>query len=56
LHKKRKNGIFEKDKRIFSKAVVSGSRSDSGKLVFKHYAALVNIWGGSATSQPLSLG
>lgn len=59
LFKKGKNRILEKTKEIrqaFSKAVVSGSRSGSGKLVFEHYDTLVKIWGGSATTQPLPFG
>ena len=53
LFKKGKNRVIEKTKEIrqlFSKAVVSGSRSGSGKIVFEHYYNLVKIWGGSATS------
>ena len=40
----------------FSKAVISGSRQGSGKLVFEHYDQLVSIWGGSAHVEPLSFG
>jgi len=57
VSKKGKNRIIKKAKEIrqeFSKAVISGSHSGSGKLVFEHYDALVKIWGGSATSQPSS--
>ena len=35
---------------------MSGSRSESGKLVFEHYEKLVSIWGGSANIEPLSFG
>ena len=59
LFKKGKNRVIEKTKEIrqlFSKAVVSSSRSGSGKIVFEHYDTLVKIWGGSATSQPLPFG
>ena len=40
-----KNRVMEKIKEIrqkFSKAVTSGSRSGSGKLVFEHYDQLVS--------------
>lgn len=50
---------MEKTKEIrqsFSKAVISGSRSGSGKLVFEHYDSLIKIWGGSANSKPLPFG
>ena len=53
-----KNRVMEKIKEIrqkFSKAVISGSRSGSGKLVFEHYDQLVSIWGGSANVEPLSV-
>ena len=56
---KGKSRIQEKTKEIrqsFSKAVVSGSRSGSGKLVFEHYEKLVSIWGGFANIEPLSFG
>ena len=56
---KGKSRIQEKTKEIrqsFSKAVVSGSRSGSGKLVFEHYEKLVSIWGGSANIEPLPFG
>ena len=56
---KGKRRIQEKTKEIkqsFSKAVVSGSRSGSDKLVFEHYEKLVSIWGGSANIEPLSFG
>ena len=59
MFKKGKNRVIEKTKEIrqlFSKAVVSGSRSGSGKIVFEYYNTLVRIWGGSATSQPLLFG
>ena len=56
---KGKRWIQEKTKEIrqsFSTAVVSGSRSGSGKLVFEHYDKLVSIRGGSAIIEPLSFG
>ena len=56
---KGKSRIQEKAKEIrqsFSKAVVSGSRSGSGKLVFEHYEKLISIWGGSANIESLSFG
>ena len=56
---KGKSGIQEKTKETrqsFSKALVSGSRSGSGKLVLEHYEKLVSIWGGSVNIEPLSFG
>ena len=53
------NRIVEKVKEIrqcFSKAVVAGSRSGCGKVVFEFYDKLVTIWGGSANTEPLSFG
>ena len=40
----------------FSKAVITGSRSGSGKLVCEHYETLKSIWGGSSNIEPLSCG
>ena len=54
-----KSRTQEKTKEIrqsFSKALVSGSRSGSGKLAFEHYEKLVSIWVGSANVEPLSFG
>ena len=54
-----KKWIQEKTKEIrqaFSKAVVSGPRSGSGKIVFEHYDNLLLIWGGLANSNPLPFG
>ncbi len=51
--------IMEKVKEIrqnFSKAVVSGTRSGSGKIVFEYYDRLCEIWGGSANTDKLSFG
>ena len=51
--------VMEKVKEIrqnFSKAVVSGRRSGSGKIVFEYYDKLVTLWGGSASSEPLAFG
>ena len=50
---KEKNRVHEKVKGIrqnYSKAVVNGTRSGSGKIVYEHYAygKLVSIWGCSA--------
>ena len=56
---KGRNRIMEKIKETrqnFAKAVVSGTRSGSGGIVFEHYDRLVEIWGGSANTQPLSFG
>ena len=38
----------------FSKAVVAGIKSDSSKIVSQHCNKLVQIWGGSASTEPLS--
>ena len=54
---KGKSRIQKKTKEIrqsFSEAVISVSRSGSGKLVFEHYEKLVSIRGGSANIEPLS--
>ena len=51
--------IMEKVKEIrqnFSKAVVSGTRGGSGKIVFEYYDKLCQIWGGSANVEKLSFG
>ena len=40
----------------FSKTVVSGSRSGSGKIVLEFYDQLVSLWGGSANIEPLTFG
>ena len=40
----------------FSKAVIAGSRSGSGKLVCESYDALKDIWRGSPNTKPLSMG
>ena len=53
------NRVVEKVKEIrqsFSKAVVAGSRSGSGKIVYEFYDKLIQIWGGSANTAPLSFG
>eukprot|EP00794_Sanderia_malayensis_P014422 gene14422-biopygen11518 len=59
LIKKGYSRIQEKVKEIrqnFSRAVVSGRRSGSGKLVFEFYDELVKIWGGTSAVEPLSSG
>ena len=35
---------------------MAGTRTGSGKIVFEHYDKLVQIWGGSASTEPLSFG
>lgn len=53
------NRIKEKVKNIrqdYSKAVVSGTRSGSGKIVIEHYDDLATIWGGSPSTEPLAFG
>ncbi len=51
--------VKEKIKEIrqsFSKAVTTGSRSGSGKIVFEHYDRLVSLWGGRSATEPLPFG
>ena len=51
--------VQEKLKEIrqnFSTAVTTGRRSGSGKIVLQFYDELVQIWGGSPSTQPLSCG
>ena len=51
--------VQEKVKEIrqnFSIAVTSGRRSGSGKVVLEFYDELVQIWGGSPSTKPLSCG
>jgi hypothetical protein len=51
--------IHEKLKDIrqnFSIAITSGRRSGSGKVVLEFYDELVQIWGGSPATEPLSCG
>ena len=40
----------------FSKAVTTGSRSGSGKIVLEHFDQLVQIWGGSPATESLTFG
>ena len=40
----------------FSSAVVSGRRSGSGKIVLQHYDRLAQIYGGTASSEPILAG
>ena len=51
--------VVEKIKEIrqnYSKAVVSGRRSGSGKLIYEHYDKLVQIWGSTPNVSPLKFG
>ena len=51
--------VVEKVKEIrqnYSKAVVSGRRSGSGKLIYEHYDKLVQIWGSTPNVSPLKFG
>ena len=53
------NRIKEKLKSIrqdYSKAVVAGTRSGSGKIVIQYFDDLVLIWGGSPATEPLPCG
>ena len=38
----------------FSKAILSGTRSGSGELVYDNYDRLKQLWGGCPNTQPLS--
>ena len=40
----------------FSKAIVNGTCSGSGKFVYEHYDRLKQIWGGSPNMEPLTCG
>lgn len=51
--------VMEKIKELrqgFSHAVVTGTRSGSGKLVMEYYDVMVQIWGGSPATEPLPFG
>jgi len=53
------NRIKEKLKSVrqdYSKAVVSGTRSGSRKIVLQYFDDLASIWGGSPATEPLSFG
>ena len=39
---------------FFSKAILSGTCSRSGKLVYNNYDRLKQLWGGCPNTQPLS--
>ena len=57
--KKGYSRVMEKIKKIrqaLSNAVLNGSRSGSGKLVVEYYDQLVEIYGGTASAQPLGFG
>lgn len=46
----------KENRQNFSKAVVCGSRSGSGKIVYKFYDKLITLSSGSAGTEPLSYG
>ena len=51
--------ITEKIKEIrhnFSKAILSGRRSGSGKIIYEHYDKLILIWGSTPNVVPLKFG
>ena len=51
--------ILEKVKSVrqgFSRAIISGTRSGSGRLICDQYEMLKSIWGGSANTEPLKTG
>ena len=49
-------GKVKEIRQNYSKAVVSGRRSGSGKMIFVHYDKLVQIWGSSPNVSPLKFG
>ena len=54
-----RNRIIKKMKDIrqnFSKAVATGTRSGSGKIVYEFFDKLVTVWAGSANTVPLQFG
>ena len=56
---KGKHRVQEKIKEIrqsFSKALINGTRSGSGKIVYAHFDELKQIWKGSANVEPLNFG
>ena len=59
LIKKGYTRVQEKVKEVrqnFSSAITSGRRSGSGKIVLEYYDELVQIWGGSPSTEPLPFG
>ena len=52
--KTRKHEQTNEIRQSFFKAVLLGSCSGSGKLVFKHYDKMISIWNCSANTEPLS--
>ena len=53
------NRVLEKVKILrqgFSKAIIAGTRSGSGKLVYNHYDNLWDIWARSPNTMPLPTG
>lgn len=59
LIRKGKERVKEKIKNIrqdFSKAVVKGTRSGSGKVLYAHWDELLSIWGAPPSTQPLPFG
>ena len=51
--------ILEKIKDLrqgFSKAIINGTRSGSGKVIYEHFDKLKQIWGACPNTQPLSTG
>ena len=59
LIKKGYTRVQEKVKEVrqnFSSAITSGRKSGSGKIVLEFYDELVQIWGGSPSTEPLPFG
>ena len=48
--------VDEEIRQNFASAVTSGSRSGSGKIVLEFFNQLKQIWGGSPSTEPLSIG
>lgn len=53
---KRQKKVMEKVRQSFSKAVISGIRSGSRKIVYEFFENLTKLWGGSARKEPLPYG
>ena len=56
IEQKQYSRILEKVKSVrqgFSRAIMSGTRSGSGRLICDQYEMLKSIWGGSANTEPL---
>ena len=53
------NRVLQKVKilrQAFSKAIVSGTRSGSHRMVYRHFEVMKSIWGGSPNVEPVPFG